>query len=131
MDDTALSSDAIVSGSDIEDINFFLREKTLADMTTGPIESDHDHPVLSPEALIKQIQNHLSLLTDRYGGAMKEIKAILEKQQQLQIKLNEDKNANRSIFEQTFADSASENTNTLSTEAESDCDDGHGSKVAT
>ncbi|CAF0824017.1 unnamed protein product [Didymodactylos carnosus] len=159
-DDTALSSDAIVSDSGIEDINFFLCEKTLAGKTTGLIESDHAYPILNPEALIKQIQNHLSLLTkparlneintqmneilmenvlmpiaSYYGGAMKEIKAILQKQQQLQIslvvKLNEDKNASRSIFEQPFANLTSGNTNTLSAEAESDYDGDQESKVAT
>ncbi|CAF0926062.1 unnamed protein product [Rotaria sordida] len=64
-DDLTLSSDTIVSSYGKEDINLFLPIKFTTDTKTSLILSDDDCQIFNYEnKLIKQIRNHLSLLTN-------------------------------------------------------------------
>ncbi|CAF3541029.1 unnamed protein product [Rotaria sordida] len=139
--ETVLSPESIVSGNGKESINLFLSIKTLADTTINSTQYDTNNQILNSEKLlIKQIQNYLLLLTksnevieintkinkiliengcmpviDHYQKALQEMKAIFDKQQQLQKslrkKLDDDNNNDRSIFAESCIESSTKEKN--------------------
>ncbi|CAF1198153.1 unnamed protein product [Rotaria sp. Silwood1] len=139
-DETVLSPESIVSGNGKESINLFLSMKTLANTTIHPTQYDTNNQILNSEKLlIKQIQNYLLLLTksdevtkintkvnnilikngfvptDHYQKAIQEMKAIFDKQQQLQKslrkKVDADNNNDRSIFAEPCIESSMKDKN--------------------
>jgi len=148
-DGTTLNSDLVFSDSGKDDLSFFFPLKSDG-TATSPSESDIDHRSSRSQTLfIKQIQNHLSLLTNSaelkqidieinkiltddvlpyvtncYERVMKEIRDRLEKQHRLQTtlanKLKEDQYENLSIFEQPLVDFSSENTSSAETDSDRD-----------
>jgi len=131
--DLTLSSDTIVSSYGKEDINLFLPIKLTTDTKTSLILSDDGCRIFNYEnKLIKQIRNHLSLLTNTteqitindeinqilmkdiyelmanlYRRAMKDIQHIFNTKEELQRtikeKLDIDKNADEFISTVPYA----------------------------
>ncbi|CAF3055967.1 unnamed protein product [Rotaria sp. Silwood2] len=157
-DEMALDSNSITFANGKENINLFLSMKTLSDPSTNQTQYNSNNQMLSSErSLIKQIQNHLLLLTktheftetntkvnkilmensfvlvaDHYRKALQEIKTIFDKQQQLQKslrkKLGNDNNTNECIFAESFAESSVTNKNILLTETTTSI---HGAQTST
>ncbi|CAF1048824.1 unnamed protein product [Rotaria sordida] len=124
-DDLTLSSDTIVSSYGKEDINLFLPIKFTTDTKTSLILSDDDCRIFNYEnKLIKQIRNHLSLLTNtteqiaindeidhilmkdiyelitnQYQRAMKDIQHIFNTKEELQRTIKEKLDIDKNIDE--------------------------------